>query len=189
MTDRGRVPVPGQSLWLLLMNMALFTLLALYLDRVIPNSNGYCAHPLFFLFPSTYGIRLPLNRPIRLASEAYEPLPDEDPDVTGERKTTDEVDPEDPNLGIVIRGIKKRYDSGLSFFNSWLEKTFGVFHIPCCTWLGKKLSLGKSKFAIHELSLFVERGKMLALLGSNGAGKTSIATKASAFRLDFIKVF
>lgn len=35
------IPQPSESLWLLFMNICLYWVLTLYLDKVLPNENGY----------------------------------------------------------------------------------------------------------------------------------------------------
>jgi hypothetical protein len=121
------------------MNIALYWLLTVYLDKVMPNENGYREHPLFFFMPSYYGFKDPQwmrratnDRPLPAESQ---PPEKEDVDVVAERQATKERASDDPTLGLKIEGLHKKYN----------------------------------KFtAINELSLTVNKGDLLALLGSNG---------------------
>lgn len=122
----------------------------IHILKIIPNSNGYKQHPLFFLFPSYWGY----NDPDWLKTK-QNPIPGtslpfdyEDEDVLLERK---EAESAGLNVfGLVIKGIHKTYNS---------------FKFPF------RFS---RHIAIHELSFIVEKGQCLSLLGSNGAGKTSL---------------
>jgi ABC-type multidrug transport system fused ATPase/permease subunit len=167
-SDVSAVPVPGQSLLLLLMNVVLWFFLTLYFDQIFPNENGYCLHPLYFLFPSYWGYKDPewmtqKNTQKPLPAKSLPP-PNEDSFVVNERKLATEGGSKDYGLRIV--GLNKCYDMGFSLVISWLCRLFGLDD----SFLSEKPDV---KCAIHELSLTVNKGDLLALLGSNGAGKTS----------------
>ena len=177
--NKDLVPLPVESFYLLLMNIVLWYLLALYVDQVFPNENGQGEHPLFFLQPSYYGFKPSTSSSSNKSSDkrtkafgnlpdASRPLADEDPDVTAERKYTEETSKDE--LGLRMYGLHKRYYAGLKAFLSWISRALGQSDLYLESW-GE--AAGTSRIAVHELSLSVEKGQMLALLGSNGAGKTS----------------
>jgi ABC-type lipoprotein export system ATPase subunit len=167
-TDVTVVPVPGQSLGFLTMNVFFWFFLALYFDQIFPNENGYSLHPLYFLFPSFWGFEDPeFMKPKQTQSglpASAAPLPNEDSAVTSERQLATDMSQGDYGLRIV--GLNKRYDMGLNLIISWVYKIFGLDDY----FLSEKPDV---KCAINELSLVVNKGDLLALLGSNGAGKTS----------------
>ena len=166
------VPVPNQSLEFFVMNIFLWLVLGWYLDKITPNDNGYSEHPLFFLFPSFYGFKNPIwltRRPVRPLPRESMPQTSEDSDVALARQEA-VTSRETSDIGLWICGLHKRYYGGLKGFVSWLTKLFGFDDYYLENWPGL---FGDSKTAIHELSLTVKKGEMLALLGSNGAGKTS----------------
>lgn len=184
--DPNLVPHPGQSLGLLFMNVIVWFLLALYFDRVIPNDNGYGMHPLYFLFPSYWNMQPPLwyrdryptqfQKSNTIQSSGTTNYNEEDQDIVAERQETyayvpKNADQPDGNpKGLVIAGLTKRYDGSLKTLIAWMFRIFGISENRLSR-LPK--AFGESKTAIHELSLSIGKGSMLALLGSNGAGKTS----------------
>ncbi|KAI3645060.1 hypothetical protein MP228_011224 [Amoeboaphelidium protococcarum] len=169
------VPVPNQSLGLLIMNTVLWMLLAMYFDKVVPNENGYAEHPLFFLFPSYYGFKTikPFTMPQKDDLPTLSrPLSDEDPDVTNERKEAFDYNPQVPDqAGLRMVGLNKTYFSGIKSMKAWFYRVAGKPESQ----LVSRSAEGNAndKTAVHELSLVVEKGQMLGLLGSNGSGKTS----------------
>ena len=167
--DPSFVPYPSQSLWLLFMNLVFFSIGAWYFDKVLPNENGYSEHPFFFLMPSFYGFKDPMwmqSKPITEEIPAIcKPSPNEDPDVAEERKETAATDPKD--IGLRIQGMHKVYHGGLKGLRFWFRSLFNLS-------VGNMVNdRGFSKIAVNELSLNVNKGDLIALLGSNGAGKTS----------------
>jgi ABC-type multidrug transport system ATPase subunit len=160
------VPTPSQSFCFLFMNLIIFLVLAIYFDKIVPNSNGSCSHPLFFLFPSTYGFKS-LNTTVNKTLDDFPDMKiqaeNEDPDVSEERQECLKKNPEE--VGLLIQSIHKRYLGGFQMFLSWLYSVFGknyLFNAP------------EKRPAIHEVSFALEKGQLLSLLGSNGAGKTSL---------------
>jgi ATPase subunit of ABC transporter with duplicated ATPase domains len=162
------------------MNIIVWFILALYFDKVVPNDNGYGEHPLFFLFPSYWGYNDPkwMQRSSRTSSVPKSSLPPaiEDSDVKAERENAKSIPVEaqknmrDDPIGMRIMELHKRYDSGIKALLTWL---YGILGLKDESLHQMSPKLGQSKVAIHELSLTVNKGSMLALLGSNGAGKTS----------------
>ena len=170
--DNDLVPPASQSLDFFVMNMFLWGVLAWYLDKVMPNDNGYSEHPLFFLFPSFYGYKNPewiTSKTQFGIPNKSRPLSTEDPDVTAERKDA-QMNGTAPEIGLRVVGLHKRYYSGLKALVSWFMRLIGKDDGFLENW---SESAGATKTAVHELSLTVKKGEMLALLGSNGAGKTS----------------
>lgn len=160
------------------MNIVVYLILAWYFDKVVPNDNGSSLHPLFFLFPATYGSKNPdwlmkflySNQPAVQSND----VEDENEDVVQERKLAARFNPDvqrNPDAaGIRLVELRKEYESGLRATLAWMV-SIGL--LPRSLLSAKRAT---TKVAIHGLSLVVEKGEMLALLGSNGAGKTSLAS-------------
>ncbi|TPX32073.1 hypothetical protein SmJEL517_g04789 [Synchytrium microbalum] len=162
------LPAPVQAWYFMLMNVLLYGVLTWYFDCVIPNELGY-RQPFYFPLTFDYwGIRFSrrLSGPEWLARQKKQssapPEADEDSEVAAERKAA--LDENDfPAVKIVN-----------------LRKVFGqnVF--------AGKYSDGRGKVAVRDLCINFQEGKLLAMLGQNGAGKsTSInilcgLTKATA---------
>jgi ABC-type lipoprotein export system ATPase subunit len=139
------------------MNIVVWTILAYYFDRIIPNENGYAEHPLFFLLPKRFLISQSRN-----TDQILLPQDAEDDDVVAERETVTNYLSQNSDLsdvGLVISG---------------LHKVWQHFD-PIFRWKRKQLRANTEarKVALQELSLSVQKGELLALLGSNGAGKTT----------------
>jgi ABC-type glutathione transport system ATPase component len=141
------------------MNIIVWGILAYYFDRVLPNENGYNEHPLFFLLPNS--ILRPASRINRVASYFNSPE-QESEDVRNEREQVQHLinDKQDANdMGLLIFGLRKVY-------TTFWQRLFGeseVYNDPTQA----------RRIALHELSLSVRKGELLAFLGSNGAGKTT----------------
>ncbi len=144
-TDYNGVAIPPSvhSLWILAANGAVFLILHYYLDKVLPQESGISRNPLFFLFPSYWGIHFRKN--VKINKDAY-PLPPQiydglDPDVRDEYHRARD---DSKQFGLRIVGLRKRF-----------YKLFSVFN------------------AVNALDLTVEHGTCLAILGQNGAGKST----------------
>ncbi|KAK3843110.1 MAG: hypothetical protein J3R72DRAFT_119764 [Linnemannia gamsii] len=166
-TRHPDVPAPIQSWYFLLMNIGVFAILTLYFDQVVADDYGNKRHPLFFLDPSFYGlnIRKKLSTHEWIAAQqtnkakrdAYMakmskdrsdlPVEDEDDeDVRAERELA----------------LDSKFDTAARICN--LQKVF------------RESSFRKSpldKIAVKDLCLTLQEGKLLALLGQNGAGKST----------------
>jgi ABC-type Na+ transport system ATPase subunit NatA len=149
--DTKQIPAPIQSLHFLLMNIAFYSFLTWYLDKVIPDEYGNRINPLFFLTPSYYGIKFKkkfnlqdwLNRNKNSNEENYD---EKDDDVADERILA--FNPE-YDVALRICNLRKVYRQSL-FIKSKLDKV-----------------------AVKDLCLTLKDSKCLALLGQNGAGKST----------------
>ncbi|CAG8563020.1 1691_t:CDS:2 [Ambispora leptoticha] len=144
------VPAPIQSWYLLLMNIILYLLLTLYFDKVIPDEFGRRRSPLFFLSPRYLGLRISkgytLQSWLQKYRKAHGSHADEDADVAAERDATFDLD---NNAVLRIANLRKVYRKSI-FYESNLDKV-----------------------AVNDLCLTLKEGKCLALLGQNGAGKST----------------
>ncbi|KAI9184343.1 hypothetical protein H9P43_003396 [Blastocladiella emersonii ATCC 22665] len=148
------VPVPATSLYLMLMNIAIYGVLAWYLDKVIPDEYGRAYSPVFFLQPSYWGVRKASDKVLQDFIDRNQPLGDkpefkcdrEDDDVAAERKVAF-----DKNISPALRigNLRKIYRNNL----------FGASKLD--------------KVAVKSLCLTLEEGTLFALLGRNGAGKST----------------
>ncbi|KAI9098683.1 hypothetical protein DFS34DRAFT_618514 [Phlyctochytrium arcticum] len=150
--DVPDIPPLVQSWYLLLMNMLVYGILTWYLDAVIKDEFGWSYPPYFFLTPEYWGLGRRgkkhselewLKAEIQRKNAAA--TEDEEPDVLEERK----------------RAMDENYHPAVRIVN--LRKVYqnGIFK--------KK----EDKVAVRNLSLGFEEGKLLALLGQNGAGKST----------------
>jgi len=138
---------------MLVVDFVLYSLLALYLDAVLPVGPGVKLHPLFFLKsnfwcgkqltrnkkPRVSSTNSPGSTAVELSSVALKAEADEPEDVQGERgrvltKQTG---------GIRAIGLSKRYP-------------------------------GRPQPAVVNVQFGVESGECFGLLGSNGAGKSTV---------------
>ncbi|CAG8465050.1 7477_t:CDS:2 [Paraglomus occultum] len=147
------VPPPVQSWYLLLMDIGLYCLLTWYFDKILPDEFGTRRSPVFFLYPSFWGIKFKRNTNTEQLLAKLQKKPDdddpdykEDEDVAAERLVAF-----DPSQDVALRicNLRKVYRQ------SWLYKS--------------KLD----KVAVRDLCLALKEGKCLALLGQNGAGKST----------------
>jgi ABC-type multidrug transport system ATPase subunit len=141
------VPAPVYAWYWLLINVAFYGVLTWYLDNVIPNEYGYYRPAWFFLTPSYWGFEKSEQTDLsawQIENEKYsmEPEAKEDSDVVEERK----------------RALDRNYFPPLKIVN--LRKVYanGIFK-------------RETKVAVRNSCFTVEQGKLLALLGQNGAGK------------------
>ncbi|CAG8495553.1 10807_t:CDS:2 [Ambispora gerdemannii] len=145
------VPAPVQSWYLLLMNIVLYLFLTWYFDKVIPDEFGTRRSPLFFLSPKYWGLRISkgytmqswLQKYQKAAVESHE---GEDTDVAAERNATFDTD---NDAVLRIANLRKVFRHSM-FYTSKLDKV-----------------------AVNDLCLTLKEGKCLALLGQNGAGKST----------------
>ncbi|CAG8565940.1 2194_t:CDS:2 [Paraglomus brasilianum] len=146
------VPAPIQSWYLFLMNIGLYCLLTWYFDKILPDEFGTRRSPVFFLYPSFWGIKFKSSVTTEQLLAKLQKKPDddsndkEDEDVAAERLVAF-----DPSQDVALRicNLRKVYRQ------SWLYKS--------------KLD----KVAVRDLCLALKEGKCLALLGQNGAGKST----------------
>lgn len=157
------------SLWL---TAFFYTVLALYLDQVLPSQFGVPKHPLFFLDPikewwarqqakknasavgtlriadvnTGLGPRYTSIEDVEANNGKAHADPHEDPDVAAERLKV-ETGMIDPHAPVIIRNLRK------------------VF--------------GDNKVAVKNLSMHIDDGECFGLLGPNGAGKTTTISMLS----------
>ncbi|TPX64598.1 hypothetical protein SpCBS45565_g05755 [Spizellomyces sp. 'palustris'] len=147
------VPPPIQSWYFLLMNMAFYGLLTWYFDCVIPDEFGWSMPAWFFITPEYWGLgrgrkqhgEVDWLRSEKRRSPGSTPPADEDPDVADERKKA--LD-ETYHAAVRIINLRKVYRNGF-------------------------VRRKEDKVAVKDLCLNFEEGKLLALLGQNGAGKST----------------
>ncbi|ORX92586.1 hypothetical protein K493DRAFT_316510 [Basidiobolus meristosporus CBS 931.73] len=148
------VPPPVVSWYLLLMNIGVYGLLTWYFDKIVPDEFGFCYPPWFFLKPSFWiprsSVGHDLGNWIQSIKKHHSQLKlapeNEDDDVYRERDTA--YDTEYP-AAVRIVNLRKIYKNRI-FKKSKLDKV-----------------------AVRDLCLTLEEGKLLALLGQNGAGKST----------------
>ncbi|KAF9207623.1 ATP-binding cassette sub- A member 1 [Haplosporangium sp. Z 27] len=165
-TRHPDVPAPIQSWYFMLMNIGVFIILTLYFDQVVADDYGNKRHPFFLLDPSFYGLHIrkkisgrewiaaqetdKAKRDLRRKkmSKNHElPFEDEDDDdVKAER----------------LLALDSTYETQARICN--LQKVFQES-------MFRKSSL--DKIAVKDLCLTLQEGKLLALLGQNGAGKST----------------
>ncbi|KAJ3054920.1 ATP-binding cassette sub- A member 1 [Rhizophlyctis rosea] len=139
------IPPPVQSFYFLLMNMAIFAALTWYFDNVIPNEFGYKKPIWFFLTPEYWGIEFGNRKGVREEEWLAKLL----------KKRADIPDDEDVDVKDErTRASDPRLRPAVRIVN--LRKMYG-----------------KKKVAVKSLAMSFEEGKLLALLGQNGAGKST----------------
>ncbi|KAJ3018234.1 ATP-binding cassette sub- A member 1 [Thoreauomyces humboldtii] len=150
------VPVPVDSWKYLLMNMLFYGVLTWYLDCVIPDEFGWSLKPWFFVTPEYWGLgRSGNQKPVEWLrrEKAKGPRGDpegEDPDVRLER----------------LRALDEDFSPAVRIVN--LRKSYGG-----SSFLPFSSASSTAKTAVKDLCLSFEEGKLLALLGQNGAGKST----------------
>ncbi|KAL5032325.1 hypothetical protein RTP6_000451 [Batrachochytrium dendrobatidis] len=155
------VPQTIQAWYLMIMDCFFYGILLWYFDNVIPNEFGACQVPWFFLTLDYWGIETASKKSINRAdwqaknTSVYSLIPpegDEDSDVLAARDRV--LDPSHfPELKIV--NLRKVYRNNILF------------------------SSEKDKVAVRNSCFGVEEGKLLALLGQNGAGKSTTISMLS----------
>eukprot|EP00842_Homolaphlyctis_polyrhiza_P002456 jgi/Hompol1/3210/HPOL_001591-RA len=145
------IPAPIQSWYMMMLDVVIFGVITWYADCVIPDEYGYAEPLWFFVLPTYWG--WDTRRDAHVAREDWlaeavdrwgrEINEDDDSDVAVERSRT--LSPAYWPAAKIVH-LRKVYTN---FFG------------------------GNEKIAIKDLCLTIEEGKLLALLGQNGAGKTS----------------
>ncbi|KAI8053322.1 hypothetical protein BDF22DRAFT_683893 [Syncephalis plumigaleata] len=142
------VPAPVYSWYMLLMNIGVYLLATWYFDKVIPSEFGQRRPLWFFLMPSYWGLTHRSAGQIdhSLLKPAQESIENEDEDVRLERTIATDL-----SIASAIRvlGLRKLYHNSLFRRSS------------------------KDKVAVQNLSLALREGELFALLGQNGAGKST----------------
>ncbi|KAL9657561.1 hypothetical protein ABK040_000988 [Willaertia magna] len=164
-----RSPRSVYSVLILLANSLLFLIIYWYCDNVVSDASGVRKSPFFFLFPSYWGIDIYKVCGVCIGKERNINTTTTNDDEEYQRIETDDVREEfkrarDKNIKAAVRIIS-------------LRKTFiGGFAKLMKLILPKKWSekkIFREKTALNGLSLLVEEGTCVALLGHNGAGKST----------------
>lgn len=143
----GRIPPSILAFFLLIIEGIVYLVLGWYLDNIIDSGAGTSRNPIFCILPSYWGCNC-LNTTEKIGASSYPLYESElnarDTDVQKEYHMA-----RDPNLKPAIRitGLQKLY-----YTQCWLSTVH----------------------AVRGLDLTVDEGTCLALLGHNGAGKTSM---------------
>ncbi|KAG0299917.1 ATP-binding cassette sub- A member 1, partial [Dissophora globulifera] len=166
-TRHPNVPAPIQSWYFMLMNIGVFVILTLYFDQVVADDYGNKRHPLFFLDPTFYGwhIRKKLTpRQWIAAQEANKSKRDARMQKMTKKRHDIPVEDEDDEDVKIERQMALDADFETQARICNLQKVF------------QESSFKKSpldKIAVKDLCLTLQEGKLLALLGQNGAGKST----------------
>ncbi|XP_010931289.1 ABC transporter A family member 2 isoform X2 [Elaeis guineensis] len=141
----------------------LWFVLAIYLDNIIPNSNGVRKSILYFLNPSYWTGKggNKVEGGICSCTGSIPPLDDaalNDEDVLAEETTVKQQvanDEIDSSVAVQIRGLRKTYP--------------GTTNIGCC-----KCRKTPPYHAVKGIWLNLAKDQLFCLLGPNGAGKTTV---------------
>lgn len=174
------VPPPINSWYYMIMNVFLYMALLWYFDNVIPDEFDYSRPWYFFLQPSYWGLGRSKSSSSQL--EWLLKIKKQDnkrpfyyyllPSYWGlakkssiEQKIVLETDDDVSNER--DRALSEGYEPALKIVN--LRKVYN----------NSFFDFAPKKVAVNDLCLTLEQGKLLALLGQNGAGKTTIMSMLS----------
>lgn len=147
------LPAPMESVAWLFLDSILFLVLGVYFDAILPKPSGTREHPLFFLFPSWWGINLNRNKEKSDEALRYHYI-----------RKADDVAALDEDQRIEYNKVRDpEHPAAIRIFN--LKRDF-------VTNMGLPF-ISKTVSAVDGLDLQVEKGTCLGLLGHNGAGKTT----------------
>ncbi|KAF9585397.1 ATP-binding cassette sub- A member 1 [Lunasporangiospora selenospora] len=165
-TRHPDVPAPIQSWYLMLMNIAVFVVLALYLDQVVADDYGNRRHLLFFLDPSFYGLNIRKKLTIRewISAQQNDKTKRDAArkKLNGGSLTETEADDDNDVKEEREQALSADFETQARICN--LQKVFRESQF-------RKSPL--DKIAVKDLCLTLQEGKLLALLGQNGAGKST----------------
>ncbi|KAJ3258613.1 ATP-binding cassette sub- A member 1 [Chytriomyces hyalinus] len=155
----ANLPAPVQAWYYLCMNIFLYYFLAWYLDSVLPDIYGNFKLPWFFLLPSYW-----IPKQVKGARNVSKWL------QTTERGYTRSTMTEEEGVSLEReKALSRNNNSAVKIAR--LKKIFRAY--------GEL----ESKHAVRASSFTVEQGSLLALLGQNGAGKsTTMAMLAGLLR-------
>ncbi|KAG0044751.1 ATP-binding cassette sub- A member 1 [Gryganskiella cystojenkinii] len=172
------LPQPVSALTYYIGSIILFALLTLYLDQVIPNEHGHSRNVFFFLGSIgdafrfiRHGGQAGVER--QKSADAQKVIPyegtapaNEDSDVVAEREKA--VNCQQSDIAIRISNLTKTYTKdGPGFFKNLYLK------LCCCCCLTRRRSNKIVNKAVDRLNLITEPNELFALLGQNGAGKST----------------
>ncbi|KAF9109547.1 ATP-binding cassette sub- A member 1 [Mortierella sp. AM989] len=165
-TRHPDVPAPIQSWYFMLMNIGVFAILTLYFDQVIADDYGNRRHPLFFLDPSFYGWHIHkklAGRDWIAAQETDKDKRDLRMKKMGKKYELPYEDEDDDDVKAErLLALDSDFETQARICN--LQKVFQESQF-------RKSPL--DKIAVKDLCLTLQEGKLLALLGQNGAGKST----------------
>ncbi|KAK7483952.1 hypothetical protein BaRGS_00024836 [Batillaria attramentaria] len=147
-------------LLMLIADIFLYILLAVYLDHVIPHDSGPRYGPGYFLRSSYWCPQALTGEEGEVREEKRISGPNMEP-VSQEMRT---------RRAITINNVTKTYGQRKTDFRKLLECIF-----PFC----RRLARDEEVTAVRKLSLELYEGQITALLGHNGAGKTSVINMLS----------
>ncbi|KAF9992881.1 ATP-binding cassette sub- A member 1 [Entomortierella chlamydospora] len=165
-TRHPDVPAPIQSWYFMLMNIGVFAILTLYFDQVVADDYGNKRHPFFFLDPSFYGFHFRK----KLTGRDWIAAQETDKAKRDSRRKKmnknhelpcEDEDDDDVNAERLL-ALDPSFETQARICN--LQKIF------------QESAFRKSpldKIAVKDLCLTLQEGKLLALLGQNGAGKST----------------
>ncbi|KAK3826132.1 MAG: hypothetical protein J3Q66DRAFT_309581 [Benniella sp.] len=161
------VPAPIQSWYFMLMNIGIFAILTLYFDQVVADDYGNRRHPLFFLDPTFYGLHFRKKMDTRewiAAQTADKNKRDAKRQAMLKSHGGKSVEAEDDDDVRVERDVAldPNFETQARICN--LQKVFRESAFS---------SSPLDKIAVKDLCLTLQEGKLLALLGQNGAGKST----------------
>ncbi len=145
----------------LVVDCVLYTIVSLYLEKVIPSEYGTASSPFFFLKPSFYrqlisSIRSRGNASAQQTRSSYGQLVDEEEDA-----------PTPSESGIV------NAEDGESHWNVSNNGGIQIRHLTKVFKKRRKLIFNEEKKVVDDLSLDIKSNEIFALLGANGAGKST----------------
>ncbi|KAJ0985553.1 hypothetical protein J5N97_003909 [Dioscorea zingiberensis] len=141
----------------------LWVILAIYLDNIIPNSNGVRKSIFYFLKPSYWTGKGGDKEEEGSLCSCIDPIPTpdnvtpDDEDVIAEEAIVKQQAAQaviDPNVAVQMRGLTKTYP--------------GAMNVGCC-----KCQRTPPYHAVKGIWLNLEKNQLFCLLGPNGAGKTT----------------
>jgi ABC-type multidrug transport system fused ATPase/permease subunit len=147
------VPIPVSSYYYFLMDIVVFYALTIYFDQTIANEYGVKRNPAFFLFPSYWGF--------------------------GVKKSDQENATWLKNIkaksgGIVVDGQDEAViEEQEKATNDSFWPAVKLVNIRKVFQQSRFYKKATDKIAVKDASLTFEEGKLLALLGQNGAGKST----------------
>ncbi|ORC90116.1 ABC transporter [Trypanosoma theileri] len=146
---------------------ALFLILWMYLDQVLPSSIGRRRHPLFFIQPLIKRLCCCRRRKEDVVSGEVEVNSSSETPVRGSpQQRAQLLDTSDERFPALFRNLRKVYETG----------GFIGFMYTFITGLRRD---GDTCVAVNDVSFALERGRVNILLGPNGSGKSTLMGMAT----------
>ncbi len=134
------------SLLMMVGDAAIYAIIGLYLDNVLPSPEGVRKHPLFFLSREFW---------VDDDSAAAAAIPEQDQQHPESAEDEDKILYPDEHFGRISEELRGQEQSNQCLKVRHLKKSFGF------------------KQAVEDFSVNMYKGQIFALLGTNGAGKTT----------------